>query len=180
MLKSLLLAAAMAAGLGAAAAAGDVTATDAYARVSGAMAKSGAVFLVLSNAGTSDDTLIAAATPAAERAELHTHLQDADGVMRMVKVEDGFVVPAGGSHPLARGGDHLMLLGLAAPLKDGDRFPLTLTFATAGDVTIDVVVDSARDTAPAGQGMDMDMGQGMGMGNGHGGHGMGMGQGAGN
>ena len=164
MLKSLLLAGAMAAGLAAAAAAGDLTATDAYARVSGATAKSGAVFLVLSNAGTADDTLIAADTPVAERTELHTHLQDAQGVMRMVEVEDGFPVPAGGSHPLARGGDHVMLLGLTGPLKDGDSFPLTLTFEHGGDVTIDVVVDSARDaTMPAGQGA----GQG-----GHAGHGM--------
>ena len=165
MLKSLLLAGAMAAGLAATAAAGDLTATDAYARVSGAAAKSGAIFLVLSNAGTADDTLIAADTPVAERTELHTHLQDAQGVMRMVEVEDGFPVPAGGSHLLARGGDHVMLMGLTGPLKDGDSFPLTLTFEHAGNVTIDVVVDSARDaTMPAGQGA----GQG-----GHAGHGMG-------
>lgn len=164
MLKSLLLAGAMATGLAAAAAAGDLTATDAYARVSGATAKSGAVFLVLSNAGTADDTLIAADTPVAERTELHTHLQDAQGVMRMVEVEDGFPVPAGGSHPLARGGDHVMLLGLTGPLKDGDSFPLTLTFEHGGDVTIDVVVDSARDAT-------MPVGQGAGQG-GHAGHGM--------
>lgn len=165
MLKSLLLAGAMAAGLAATAAAGDLTVTDAYARVSGASARSGAIFLMLSNAGDTDDTLIATDTPAAERAELHTHLQDAHGVMRMVEVEDGFPVPAGGSHLLARGGDHVMLLGLTGPLKDGDSFPLTLTFEHAGDVVIDVVVDSARDaTMPAGQGA----GQG-----GHAGHGMG-------
>ncbi len=164
MLKSFLLAGAMAAGLATAAAAGDLTATDAYARVSGATAKSGAVFLVLTNAGDTDDTLVAAAAPVAERTELHTHLQDAEGVMRMVEVEDGFPVPAGGSHPLARGGDHVMLLGLTGPLKDGDSFPLTLTFEKAGDVTIEVVVDSARDAAaPAGPGM------------GHAGHGVGAG-----
>ena len=66
---------------------------------------------------------------------------------------------------LARGGDHVMLMGLTGPLKDGDSFPLTLTFEHAGNVTVDVVVDSARDaTMPAGQGA----GQG-----GHAGHGMG-------
>ena len=97
MLKTFLLAGAMAAGLATATLAGDLGATDAYARVSGASAKSGAVFLVLTNAGGTDDTLIAATTPVAERTELHTHLQDANGVMRMVEVEDGFPVPAGGS-----------------------------------------------------------------------------------
>ena len=169
MLKTFLLAGAMAAGLATATLAGDLGATDAYARVSGASAKSGAVFLVLTNAGGTDDTLIAATTPVAERAELHTHLQDGNGVMRMVEVEDGFPVPAGGSHPLARGGDHVMLMGLTGPLADGDSFPLTLTFEKAGDVTIDVVVDSARGGAmPAGQGAGQGPGQG-----GHAGHGMG-------
>ncbi len=62
------------------------------------------MFLVLTNAGTADDTLIAA-TRRWPSGPSCTHLQDAEGVMRMVEVEDGFPVPAGGSHPLARGGD---------------------------------------------------------------------------
>ena len=144
MLKTFLLAGAMAAGLATATLAGDLTATDAYARVSGASAKSGAVFLVLTNAGGTDDTLIAATTPVAERTELHTHLQDANGVMRMVEVEDGFPVPAGGSHVLARGGDHVMLTGLTAPLVQGDSIDVVLQFEKAGEITVTVPVDLER------------------------------------
>ena len=144
MLNTFLLAGAMAAGLTTATLAGDLGATDAYARVSGASAKSGAVFLVLTNAGGTDDTLIAATTPVAERTELHTHLQDANGVMRMVEVEDGFPVPAGGSHPLARGGDHVMLMGLKAPLENGQDVALSLDFGPCGTVAAVLSVDNDR------------------------------------
>jgi hypothetical protein len=38
-----------------------------------------------------------------------------------------------------------MLMGVPTPLKDGDTFPLTLVFEQAGDVTVDVTVDNARE-----------------------------------
>ena len=42
-------------------------------------------------------------------------------------------------------GHHLMLLDLKAPLKDGDRFPLTLHFEKAGSSTVQVWVQTPRD-----------------------------------
>jgi hypothetical protein len=106
--------------------------------------------MVIENTGDTDDRLVAAATDAAERVELHTHIENTDGVMRMVEVKDGFPIPAGGSHALKRGGDHVMLMGLTGPLEQGATVPLTLTFEQAGDLTLDVVVDNAR--MPAGHG----------------------------
>jgi periplasmic copper chaperone A len=44
------------------------------------------------------------------------------------------------------GGLHVMLLDLKAPLKEGEHFPVTLTFEKAGQVTISVAV---RRSAPA-------------------------------
>ena len=41
---------------------------------------------------------------------------------------------------LKPGGDHVMLMGLKAPLKQGDAFPLTLVFEHAGDVTVTVEI----------------------------------------
>ena len=38
----------------------------------------------------------------------------------MLKVEDGIVIPAGLTHDLERGGDHIMLMGVTRALKDGD------------------------------------------------------------
>jgi copper(I)-binding protein len=160
-LSKTLLAAAAAAGIALPALAADVIEVrDPYARSASAMA--GAAFMTLANTGTEDDRLIAASTDAAQRVELHTHIEDGDGVMRMVEVEDGIEVPAGGETVLQRGGLHVMLMGLTAPLNQGDQIDLTLTFEKAGDVTLTVPVDNER----------MD---------GHGGHGgHGMGHGAGN
>ncbi|MCW8860848.1 MAG: copper chaperone PCu(A)C, partial [Rhodospirillales bacterium] len=44
---------------------------------------------------------------------------------------------------LQPGGDHVMFMGLNAPLKEGDTFPLTLVFKNAGEVTINVTVKAA-------------------------------------
>ena len=121
-----------------------IVVTDSYARVAGPSAKSGAIFMVIENPGVSDDRLVAAKTDVAKRVELHTHKMTADGVMQMIEVPEGFAVPAGGSHALARGGDHIMLMGLTDRLDDGDTVALTLTFEQAGDIAIEVPVDLNR------------------------------------
>ncbi|MEM8555882.1 MAG: copper chaperone PCu(A)C [Pseudomonadota bacterium] len=133
---------------------------DAYARASTSMAKSGAAFMVIKNMGASDDRLVSASSPIAERVELHTHKEDANGMMKMMEVEEGFAIPAGGMHKLGRGGDHVMFLGLNTSLEQGDTVEVTLTFEQAGDMTMTIPVDLER----------MD-------GHGHGGHGHGHGHG---
>jgi copper(I)-binding protein len=47
------------------------------------------------------------------------------------------------------GGLHIMLIGLKAPLKQGETFPLTLTFAKAGTTTVEVVVQGPGAGGPA-------------------------------
>ena len=117
---------------------------DSYARVSTAESKSGAAFMMIMNHTDADDRLIAVSTDIAERAELHTHKEDANGVMKMMHVEEGFAVAAGGMHSLERGGDHIMLMGLTQSLAHGDTVSVTLTFEKAGDITVDIPVDLER------------------------------------
>lgn len=124
--------------------AGDMMVKDPYARASTKMSSSGAAFMVLANHGAEDDRLISAHSDVAKRVELHTHIQDANGVMQMREVEDGFPVPAGEMHALARGGDHVMFLGLTTTLEQGDVITLTLTFEKAGDMVVEVPVDLKR------------------------------------
>lgn len=64
--------------------------------------------------------------------------------MRMVKIEDGVTTPAGETRDLVRGGEHIMLLGLAKPLAEGDSLTLTLDFGDCPTETVDVVVDNQR------------------------------------
>lgn len=154
-LKSCLAAAAVAFALPAFA--GDAIAiVDPYARVSAMMSNSGAAFMTIENHGMADDRLVSAASDVAAKVELHTHKIDANGVAQMVEVPEGFPVAAHGSHALARGGDHIMLLGLTRPLAQGDTVTLTLTFEKAGAMTVQIPVDMTR---KPGMGMQMQGGQ---------------------
>lgn len=117
---------------------------DPYARASMKSSTTGAAFMMLKNESESDDRLIAVSSDVAKRVELHTHIEDANGVMQMREVEGGFPVPAGGTHALKRGGDHVMFMGLNEALVDGETISVTLTFEKAGDITVDVPVDLTR------------------------------------
>ena len=143
-MKPITLAAAAATFLALPALAADIHIDDPFARVSSAMARSGAAFMIIENLGTADDRLVAARSDVAQRVELHTHLEDDQGVMRMIEVEDGFTIPGGGSHGLVRGGDHVMFMGLTRQLAHGDVVELTLVFENAGEITLDVPVNLER------------------------------------
>lgn len=116
---------------------GDIAIDQPWARASAGAAKSGAAFVTLRNGGT-PDRLTAASAPIADRTELHTHKKEGD-VMRMMQVP-AIDLPAGQEVKLAPGGLHVMFMGLKAPLKAGDKFPLTLTFEKAGKITVEVAV----------------------------------------
>jgi len=129
----------------------DIKVEDAYARSSGPAAKAGAAFMILQNSGDTDDTLIGATSPAAKRVELHTHLEE-DGVMKMRKLEDGMLIPAGEMHMLKRGGDHVMFMGLTGPWAQGDMVLVTLIFEKAGEMQVEIPVDLDRKPEHGGHG----------------------------
>lgn len=130
--------------------AGEIEIHNAYARAASPNAKAGAAFMMIHSHAETDDRLIGAASPVAARVELHTHIEDDNGVMRMVHVEEGFALPAGGRVMMKRGGAHVMLMGLNESLTQGRTFPLTLIFEEAGEMTFDIEVDLER--MPAGHG----------------------------
>ena len=117
---------------------------DAYARASTSMSTSGAAFMAMMNTGDADCHVVGARSDASQRTELHTHIQDDNGVMRMVHVEDGFVVPAGGHLMLQRGAEHVMFMGLTAPFEQGNTFNVTLDFEDGTEYTFEVPVDLER------------------------------------
>ncbi len=121
-----------------------ITVEDAYARSSGKSAKAGAAFMMIQNAGEADDRLISAESDVAARVELHTHQVDANGVAKMIHVEEGFVIPAGETHMLKRGGDHVMFMGISTPFEHGATVPVTLIFEKAGEIAVDIPVDLER------------------------------------
>ncbi|MBE1284136.1 MAG: copper chaperone PCu(A)C [Rhodobacteraceae bacterium] len=117
---------------------------DPYARSSRPGAPTGAAFMGIMNMSGEDDVLINASSDIAKRVELHTHIDDGNGVMQMRHDEDGFPIPAGGTHMLKRGGDHVMFMGLNESLEQGGTVTVTLTFEKAGDVVIEIPVDLER------------------------------------
>ncbi len=144
-LKSTLLATLTTLSLTSVAFAADVIVVDdAYARSSGKAAKAGAAFMIIENNGDTDDRLISVTSDVAGRVELHTHEIDANGVAKMVHVEEGFAIPAGETHMLKRGGDHVMFMGLTDPFEHGATIPVTLVFENAGEVEIEIPVDLER------------------------------------
>ncbi len=110
-----------------------------FSRATPGGAKVGGGYLTIVNKGSAADKLVAASSPASERVEIH-EMKMEGGVMKMQEVAGGLAVDAGKSVALAPGGYHLMLMGLKAPLKEGDKVPVTLTFEKAGkvDATLDV------------------------------------------
>lgn len=108
-------------------------------------ARTGAVyFRTLVNRGRQADRLVAARTEVADAVEIHRSTRDGD-VVRMRAVP-ALELPPGAALKLRHGGDtHLMLVGLKAPLQDGQRFALRLRFERAGEHEVDVWVQTPRD-----------------------------------
>ena len=125
---------------------GDLKIARPWARETARMARAGGAFMTIENTGSTPDRLLKAASPVATRTEVHTVIQDGD-VMRMREVPAIDLAPKA-KVELKPGGYHVMLMELKAPLKAGDRFPLTLTFEKAGTVTVDITVEKLSGTAP--------------------------------
>lgn len=96
-------------------------------------------YLTITNTGTELDRLLGGSSDAAKAVEMHESTV-ADGVARMRPVENGTAIAPGETLRLEPGAAHLMFIDPAEPLKDGDRFPATLTFENAGDVAIEFAV----------------------------------------
>lgn len=113
-----------------------------YARATAAGQPIGGGFMKLANDGPAADKLLSASAPVAGSVELHTMRMEGD-VMRMRQV-DAIDLPAGATVELKPGGLHMMFIGLKQPLKAGDKFPLTLRFEKAGEVTVQVNVEAPK------------------------------------
>jgi periplasmic copper chaperone A len=109
-------------------------------------APTGAVYLSLHNKAATTDRLVSAITPRAKRVEMHSMAMSGN-VMRMREIEAIEIRP--GTRVDMKPGSpfHLMLVDLAAPLRAGDRFPLTLEFAGSGKLEVTVAVQAPKPAA---------------------------------
>lgn len=124
--------------------AGDILIGHPYARATMPGQTSGGAYLTLENKGKQNDTLISVQSPAAQSAEIHTMSMTADHVMRMREVGSIELKPQEKIVMQPGDGYHIMLLGLKAPLKAGDKLPLTLTFKKAGKVEASISIEDNK------------------------------------
>jgi copper(I)-binding protein len=116
---------------------GSVTVEHAWARATPKGAPNAAVYLTLVNNGSVTDRLIGASSPVADNIQFHEE-RDENGVSKMRALQAIEVAP-GAPIVLKPSGLHLMLR-VMQQLKEGDTFPLTLTFEKAGAIEATVRV----------------------------------------
>jgi len=120
---------------------------DAWSRPTTPGIDVGVAYFTIRNDGKSD-RLLRASSSVAKRAEFHVSTLK-NGVARMEGL--GSVdVASGAPTSFEPSGRHVMLMGLKRPLKEGDVFPLVLTFANAGPIEVRVRVRGVGDAGGGG------------------------------
>ena len=121
--------------------------SNAWARATPGKAENGAAYLTIQS--PTADRLLSLSSPVAKKAELHT--MSMEGMVMKMRPLANLDIPAGQPVTLKPGGQHVMLLGLDAPLREGQSFPLTLTFEKAGTRTVTVAIEKPGAAGPAAQ-----------------------------
>jgi periplasmic copper chaperone A len=117
--------------------AGSITVGHVWARATPKGAPNAAVYLTLVNNGSETDRLIGASSPIANDIQFHEE-RDESGVSKMHALQ-AIDLPPGASVVLKPSGLHLMVR-IKQQLKEGQTFPLTLTFEKAGPIEATVRV----------------------------------------
>ena len=112
-----------------------------WARAGSATHLQAAGYFTVANQATTADRLIAAASPVAEKIEIHGIKVVGPGI-RMRPMKKGVGLPADTTVTLRPRGYHLLMQGLKAPLAKGQRVPVTLTFERAGTRQVELIVES--------------------------------------
>ena len=126
---------------------GQLEVTNAWARATPTKAEDGIAYLTIRS--PTADRLVSVSSPVAKKAELHT--MEMSGMVMKMRPLAGLDLPAGQPVTLKPSGDHIMLMGLNGPLREGQSFPLTLTFEKAGTREVTVAVEKPGAAGPAPQ-----------------------------
>ena len=112
---------------------------NAWSRVTPPGTTIGVGYMTIHNGSSLADRMVGGHSPKARKVETHVTVREGD-ITRMRPVA-GYDIPANATFELEPGGAHLMLMGLEAPLKAGDRVPLVLKFERAGEVETELRVE---------------------------------------
>lgn len=103
-------------------------------------------YITITNNGKEDDRLIGGSTDAAKKVEIH-EMSMKDNVMKMRKLSEPLLIPAGETVTLGPIGFHIMFMDLVKPFKEGETVDVTLEFEKAGKVNLPFHVNPANGSA---------------------------------
>lgn len=106
----------------------EVTVKDAWVRGTVPAQTTTGAFMTITS--TSEAKLVGAASPVAKMVEIHE--SSMHGNMAHMQEVSAVPLPAGKAVQLKPGGHHVMLMGVAKPLKPGETVPITLTIEEKG------------------------------------------------
>lgn len=119
--------------------AGTLSVRQPWARATPPGARVGGAYMVIENRGTEPDRLVGGSSAVAGRIEIH-EMETTDNVMRMRPLTAGLEVGPGAKVEIRPGSYHVMLVDLKNPLRQAERVSLTLEFAKAGKIEVELVV----------------------------------------
>ncbi|GAA3155124.1 hypothetical protein GCM10010466_52590 [Planomonospora alba] len=97
-----------------------------------------AAFGTLVNTTGAEVTVVSASSPLSSEVELH-EVVESGGTAVMRAKKGGFVIPAHGTHTLAPGGDHIMLMGVTGKVEPGAQVAFALTLQDGSTVEFTAV-----------------------------------------
>ena len=119
--------------------AGDLVIEAPWTRATPGGSKVGAGFMKITNTGKQPDRLVGGSAEVAKDFEVHEMSMSGD-VMKMRRLAKGLEIKPGETVELKPSSYHIMLMGLARPLKVDETVKGTLVFERAGTVAIEYSV----------------------------------------
>lgn len=116
----------------------EIVVSDAWVKPTIPGTENGAGYFVIENQGTSAVTLVGVKTDVARASEVHQHVMNDEGMMRMRRVPE-LTLAAGEQVTFQPGSYHVMFFGVKNPFKVGSSVAFQLQFADAD--ALDVVAE---------------------------------------
>ena len=110
-------------------------------------ADAAAGYLAVTNSGKDADRLLGGSAEIAGHFEMH-EMATLDGVMTMRALPTGVAIKPGETVEFKPGASHIMMTGLKAPIKQGDKIKGTLLFEMAGALAVEFTAAGIGAGAP--------------------------------
>ena len=123
---------------------GDLRISHGWTQATGHMAHAMNVYLTIKNTGDDAARLVDAEVPFAKDGVFQANVVDADGALETRNL-DSVVIKPGQRITFQPGGTHIVFNDVGRHFNVGEQFHTKLTFAEAGSVKLDVLVERGAD-----------------------------------